>query len=69
MDLSVLGRDPGGAIRADDLSGIAHVEVDVRMILRWFIANALEFAAANAHDRRPDFVMKFRISFHRQFVA
>ena len=34
------------------------------MILRRFISNALELAAANAHDRQPDFIMKFRIPFH-----
>ena len=52
------------AIGADDLTGIAHVEVDVWVILRWFIPNALELAAANAHDRHPDFIMKRRITFH-----
>jgi hypothetical protein len=34
------------------------------MILRRFISNALELAAANAHDRQPDFIMKLRIPFH-----
>ena len=44
--------------------GIAHIEVNVRMILRRFISNALELAAAKAHDRQPDFIMKIRIPFH-----
>jgi hypothetical protein len=45
------------------------MEVDVRVILRRFIANALELSAANAHDRRPDFIVKLRITFHLQLVA
>ena len=39
------------------------------MILRRFIPNALELAAANAHDRHPDFIMKLRITFHLQRAA
>src|SRR5216684_7325457 len=57
------------AIGADDLTGIAHLEVDVWVILRWFIPNALELAATNAHDRRPDFIMKLRITFHLQLAT
>src|SRR5258708_29014016 len=57
------------AIGADDLTGIAHLEVDVWVILRWFIPNALELAAANAHDRHPDFIVKRRITFHLQRAA
>jgi hypothetical protein len=30
---------------------------------------ALELAAANAHDRHPDFIMKLRITFHLQRAA
>ena len=52
------------AIGTDDLTGIAHIEVDVWMILRRFVPNALELAAANAHDRHPGFIMKLRITFH-----
>jgi hypothetical protein len=37
--------------------------------LRRFIPNALELAAANAHDRHPDFIMKPRITFHLQRAA
>ena len=44
------------AIGAADLTGIAHIEVDVWVILRRLIPNALELAAANAHDRDPDFI-------------
>ena len=55
--------------RADDLTGIADLEVDVWVVLRWFIPNALELAAANAHDRHPDFIMKLRITFHLQRAA
>src|SRR6266849_4844774 len=54
------------AIGADDLAGIAHLEVDVWVILRRFIPNSLELAAANAHDRHPDFIMKLWITFHLQ---
>ncbi len=57
------------AIGTDDLTGIAHIEVDVWVILRRFILNALELAAANAHDRRPDFIVKLRIDFHLQLAA
>jgi hypothetical protein len=57
------------AIGADDLTGIAYLEVDVWVILRRFIPNALELAAANAHDRHPDFIMKLRITFHLQRAA
>jgi hypothetical protein len=55
--------------RADDLTGIAYLEVDVWVILRRFIPNALELAAANAHDRHPDFIMKPRITVHLQRAA
>jgi hypothetical protein len=37
--------------------------------LRRLIPNALELAAANAHDRRPDFIMKLRITFHLQLAT
>ena len=57
------------AIGADDLTGIAHPEVDVRVILRRFIPNALELAAANAHDRDPDFIMKLTHPFNRAPVC
>src|SRR5260370_41057367 len=57
------------AIGADDLTGIAHLEVDVWVILRRFIPNALELAAANAHDRHPGFIMKLLITFHLQRAA
>jgi LmbE family N-acetylglucosaminyl deacetylase len=55
--------------QADDLTRIADLEVDVWVILRRFIPNALELAAANAHDRHPDFIMKFRITFHLKRAA
>src|SRR5271167_4996545 len=54
------------AIRADDLTCIAHIEVDMRVILRRLIPHTFELAAANAHDRHPDFVMKLRITLHLQ---
>ena len=54
------------AIGANDLAGITHIEVDMWVILRRLIPNALELTAANAHDRHPDFIMKLRISFHLQ---
>src|SRR5258705_2884130 len=54
---------------SDDLTGIAHLEVDVWVILRWFIPNALELAAADAHERHPDFIVKLRITFHLQRAA
>ena len=54
---------------AIDLVGIAHIEVDVWVILRRLIPNALELAAANPHDRYPDFIMKLRIAFHLQRAA
>jgi len=61
--------DTSPRVRTDDLTGIAHLEVDVWVILRRFIPNALELAAANAHDRHPDFIMKRRITFHLQRAA
>jgi hypothetical protein len=57
------------AIGADDLTGIAYLEIDVWLILRRFIPNALELAAANAHDWHPHFIMKLRITFHLQRAA
>jgi len=54
---------------ADDFTGIADLEVDVWVVLRWFIPNSLELAAANAHDRHPDFIMKLQITFHLQRAA
>jgi hypothetical protein len=57
------------AVGADDLAGIAHIEVDMRVILRRLLPNALELAAANAHDRCTDFIMKLRITFHLQRAA
>src|SRR6266545_7055008 len=57
------------AIGAADLTGIAHIEVDMWVILRRLIPNALELAAANAHDRHPDFIIKLRITFHPQRAA
>jgi hypothetical protein len=41
----------------------------VWVILRRLIPNALELAAANPHDRYPDFIMKLRIAFHLQRAA
>ena len=41
----------------------------MRVILRRLIPNALELAAANAHDRRADFIMKLGITFHLQRVV
>jgi hypothetical protein len=41
----------------------------VWVILRRLIPNALELAAANTHDRHPDFIMKLRIAFHLQRAA
>ena len=38
----------------------------MRVILRRPVSNALELAAAYAHDRHPDFIMKLRITFHLQ---
>jgi hypothetical protein len=38
----------------------------MRVILRRPIPNALELAAANAHDRHAHFIMKLRITFHLQ---
>jgi len=57
------------AIGADDLTGIAYLEIDVWVILRRFIPNALKLAAANAHDWHPHFIMKLRITFHLQRAA
>ena len=54
---------------AHDLNGIAHIEVDVWMILRRSVSNALELAATNAHDRHPNFIVKLRITFHLQLAA
>jgi hypothetical protein len=36
----------------------------VWVILRRFVADALELVATNAHDWRPDFILKLRITFH-----
>ena len=52
------------AIGTDDLTGIAHIEVDVWVILRRHSPNALELAAANADDRHPNFIVKLRIILH-----
>ena len=41
----------------------------MRVILRGLLPNALEFAAADAHDRRADSIMKLRITFHLQRAA
>jgi len=54
------------AIGADDVTGIAHVEVNVWVILRRHSPNALELAAANADDRHPNFIVKLRITLHLQ---
>jgi hypothetical protein len=64
--LSWIETELGRAIGAEDLTGIAHIEKDVRVILRRLVSNALELAAAYAHDRHPDFIMKLRITFHQQ---
>ena len=53
------------AIGADNFADIAHFEVDVWVILRRLIADALELVATNADHWRPDFVMKLRITFHK----
>jgi len=55
-----------GAIGADDATRIAHIEVDVWVILRRHSPNALKLAAANAHDRHSDFIVKLRITLHLQ---
>src|SRR5271168_3912707 len=34
------------------------------VILRRFVADALELVTTNAHDWRPDFILKLRITFH-----
>jgi hypothetical protein len=47
------------AMGADDLTGIAHIKVDVWMLLRRFVPTALELAAANAHDRHPASLWNF----------
>jgi hypothetical protein len=57
------------SVGADDLAGIAHIKVDVGVIWWRLIPDALELAAANAHDRHPDFIMKRRITFHLQRAA
>ena len=49
---------------ADDLTGITHIEVDVWVILRRLIPDALELVATNADYWHPDFVMKLWITFH-----
>ncbi len=54
------------AIGADDVAGIAHVEVNMWVILRRHSPNALELAAANADDRHPNFIVKLRITLHLQ---
>ena len=56
------------AIRADDFTGIAHIEVDVGVILRRLSPNALKLAAANADDGHPNFIVKLRIIKHRQKI-
>jgi hypothetical protein len=50
-------------------NGYGEIEVDVWVILRRFIPNALELAAANAHDRDPDFIMKLTHPFNRAPVC
>ena len=57
------------AIGADDLAGIAHSEVDMRVILRRLFPNAFKLAVANAHDRHANFIMKLRITFHLRRAA
>src|SRR5260370_12260375 len=52
------------AIGADDLTGIAHLEVDAWVILRRFFPNALELPAANTHHWPPPFIIKRWITFH-----
>jgi len=56
-------------IGADDLTDVAHIEVDVRVILRRLSPNALELAAADADDRHPNFIVKLRITLHLQRAA
>ena len=46
---------------ANDVTSIAHIEVDVWVILRRHSPNAFELAAANADDRHPNFIVKLRI--------
>jgi hypothetical protein len=48
------------------ITGITHIEIDVWMILRRPVSNAFELAAAYAHHRHPDFIMKLRMTFHLQ---
>ena len=54
------------AIGADDIIGIAHIEVDVWVILRGHSPNALKLAGASADDRHSDFIVKLRITLHLQ---
>jgi hypothetical protein len=54
------------SIGADNLAGIAHIEVDVWVILRRLIPDALELVATNADHWGPDFVMKLWKTFHPQ---
>ena len=58
-----------GAIGTDDLAGIGHSEVDMGVILRRLFPNAFELAAANAHDRHANFIVKLGITFHLQRAA
>jgi hypothetical protein len=41
----------------------------MRVILWRLLPNAFELAAANAHDRRADFIVKLWITFHLQRAA
>lgn len=52
------------AIGTINFVGIPHVNINVRMILRWLGTNTLELTAANAHDWRSDLVMKLGITVH-----
>jgi hypothetical protein len=49
-------------------AGIAHIEVDVWVILRRLIPDALELVAANADHWHSDFVIKLWITFHPQLA-
>jgi hypothetical protein len=42
--------------------GIAHIEVDVWVILRRLSPNALKLTAANMDDRHPNLIVKLRIT-------
>src|SRR6266852_5591846 len=53
---------PRRTIGADDLFCDTHFEVDVRVIVRRRDPDAVELAAANAHDGRGDIIAKLRVA-------